>query len=208
LKLGNSSVFIAIAAVVVVAALASTFVVFPSGPGTIKGGQRVATVTSLNGLQLTLQISAFRISSGGSITINVTETNTNAKPLNQSAAHDWPLQGLRINTCYTSVYPFGVAVYQGHYTDKNVSSAKPLQLFPFVPCPLLFRYISGYYFEPSSDMAVILPGTGSSLQMTKGLAASGNYTVGNDSTPFPPGQYTVAAGDEWGAYTLVYFTVV
>jgi len=174
---------------------------------TTENGQTSATVRSVDGLALTLEISSANIALGNSVKINVTESNTNAKPLNESAGRSWALQGLRMDTCYSSVYPFGVAVYQGHYSTQDVSSAVPMHLFPFVPCPLFLRYISGYYFSGSSDMAIVLPGNSPRVPMTSGIAAAGNYTSGNNLERFGPGQYTVAAGDEWGAVVLLYFTV-
>jgi hypothetical protein len=203
----NPVLFVAMAAVVV-AALGTTLYILPAGSVTTNNGPAIsASGTALNGLRFTLSIGSASIHSGGSVTINVTETNTNAKPLNISAAQNWPLQGLRMSTCYASVYPFGVAVYRGHYTSENVSAARPLNLYPIQPCPLLLRYINGYYFSPESDLARVLPGTGPAMPMDAGLVASGNYTSGSLRTPFGPGQYTVAAGDEWGSVLLLNFIV-
>ncbi len=179
----------------------------PSGSTTTISGQKSASVASVDGLSLNLQISTTRINLGGSITINVTETNTRGAPLNESAASSWALQGLRMNACYASVYPFGAVVYLGHYTNQNVSKAVPMRIFPLIPCPLLLRYISGYYFQANSNSAQVLPESAQGLPMTAGLVVSGNYTTGYNQTQFPKGQYTVAAGDEWGAVVLLYFIV-
>jgi hypothetical protein len=194
------------AAVVVAVALASTFAVFQAGSGALTGPTS-GYATSADGLKLTLQISGSRIQLGGSVTINVTETNTNAKALNESAASRWAVQGLRMSTCYASVYPFGVAVYEGHYSKNNLSSGTRLNLYPFEPCPMLVRYISGYYFSSRSDFAEVLPGTGAPIPMTSGLVASGNYVSGNSKTIFASGEYTVVAGDEWGSLVLLSFVV-
>lgn len=195
-------------AVGVVASLAISIALLPVVPGvtTTGPGPTSASTSSADGLRLTLRISGTQISTGGSITINVTETNTLATALNISAGKNWPATGLRMSPCYTSVYPFGVAVYQGHYTKVNISTAKPLNIYPLLLCPLLFRYISGYYFAPNSDSAMVLPGSTPSIHMTSGVAASGNYT-GSTKNGFNPGEYTVAAGDEWGALVLLYFAV-
>ena len=205
---GRTPFFFVIVAVGVVAALAISIALLPMMPGiTTTGiGPTSASVASADGLRLTLRISGTQIPTGGSVTINVTETNTRAATLNISAGKNWPVSGLRMSPCYTSVYPFGIAVYQGHYAKDNISAAKPLNIYPLLLCPLLFRYISGYYFAPSSDSAMILPGSGSPLRMTSGVAASGNYT-GTNQNGFNPGEYTVAAGDEWGALVLLYFAV-
>ena len=202
----NGWFFAGVAGVIVVVALATILAVYPAGT-TITGGQRSVSAASSDGLQLTLQISGSQIQQGGSVTINVTETNTNTKPLNMSASTAWPVEGLRMNACYSSVYPFGVAVYKGHYAQENLSSAARLNLYPLVPCPLYIRYISGYYFQPNSSQALVLPGSGAGMPMASGVVASGNYTQGQSRTNFAPGEYTVAAGDEWGILVFLYFVV-
>jgi hypothetical protein len=206
----RDSVLFAVTAAVIVAAFALSTGQPPAGSRTTTttSGQESAFVTSADGLRLTLQLSGTTIRAGGSVTINVTESNPLTAPANISATTDWPLQGLRMSACYASVYPFAVAVFQGHYASGNVSTAKPLNLFPFMPCPLLIRYISGYYFEPDSELAVVLPGSGSPISMAAGVAAAGNYTAGNALVRFVSGQYTVVAGDEWGAMVFLYFEVV
>ena len=204
----GTPVFVIVTAIVVVVALATTLSFAPGGTRTTTTvGPTSAYATSPDGLRLTLQISGSQIQQGGSVAINVTETNTNTKPLNQSAKTAWAIQGLRMNACYDSVYPFGVAVYKGHYTVDNLSFASRLNLYPFEPCPLLIRYISGYHFQPASDMALVLPGSGSSLPMAAGVIASGNFTSGDSRTNFMPGVYTVVAGDEWGSLVFLYFAI-
>ena len=202
----NGWFFAGVAGVIAVVALATILTVYPAGT-TITGGQRSVSATSSDGLQLTLQISGSVVQQGSSVAINVTEANINAKPLNVSASTAWPVQGLRMSACYSSIYPFGVAVYEGHYTQANLSSAARLNLYPLVPCPLFIRYISGYYFQPNSNEAVVLPGSGSATPMASGVVASGNYTQGESRTNFAPGEYTVAAGDEWGSLVFLYFVV-
>ena len=203
----NASVFIGVAVLVVVAALASAVSALPSGSVRTVQGQTSAFAVSPNGLRLDLQISSYAVTQGGSIVVNITESNTNTSPLNVSAAKSWAVEGLRMNACYSSVYPFGVAIYAGHLTAGSLSSAERINLFPLVPCPLFLRYISGYYFQPSSSSALVLPGSGNPLPMTAGVAASGNYTQGNSVMNFASGEYTVVAGDEWGSVVMLYFVV-
>ena len=207
--LAAPSTFIGVAAVVVIAVLASALGVFQTHSGVpVQSGPDSASVMSAVGLRLSLQVSTTRVQQGGSVRINVTETNTNPAPVNESAATKWAVTGLRMGACYASIYPFGVAVYAGHYTAQNISSAKALNLYPLVPCPLLIRYISGYYFEPSGNVAVFMPGIGPGVPMTSGVVAAGNYTSGSDVNSFASGSYTVVAGDEWGSLVFLYFAVV
>ncbi|HKT21703.1 MAG TPA: hypothetical protein VJR06_03640 [Nitrososphaerales archaeon] len=203
--LASRSLFVGAAVLIVVGVFVTAGMVPGStGPTT---GQNNVSVASVDGLSLALRISTTALGRGGSIVINVTETNANSSPLNESAASHWAIGGLRMNACYSSIYPFGAGVFDGHYAEQNISSAKPLNLYPLLPCPLLIRYISGYYFQPSSDLALVLPGSGSSTAMTSGLSSRGNFTSGTNVTYFAPGQYTVVAGDEWGSLAFLYFTV-
>ena len=208
-SVGTHALFIGVAALVAMAVLVSSLGVPFTGPGgPVPSGPTSASVMSVDGLRLSLQISTAKDSVGGSVLINVSETNTNPLPLNESAARDWAIAGLRMDICYASIYPFGVAVYPGHYTELNVSSAAHLNLYPVAACPLLIRYISGYYFQPSSNVAVVMPGTGPGVPMASGVAAVGNFTSGNNVSYFTRGSYTVVAGDEWGALAFLYFSVV
>lgn len=203
----STSVFLAVALLVIAAAVTAALSAGPAVSVTTTLGQTSAYATSADGLRLTLQMSGSGIGRGGSVTINVTETNTNAKALNESAGHDWAVNGLRMSFCYASVYPFGVAVYEGHQSPSSLSTAVRLNIYPLVACPLFIRYVSGYYFSPVGSSAVVLPGSGPPLPMTSGVVVSGNYTAGNSRTPLSPGEYTVVAGDEWGTVVLLYFTV-
>jgi hypothetical protein len=204
---GTRSLFVGLSAIVIAIILTTTGPFPPNSGGPYPSDQASTSVASIDGLQLSLEISASRLLSGGSIVVNVSETNTNATPLNQSAARSWAVSGLRTDGCYASIYPFGVAIYYGHYTAQNISSGSPLNLFPALPCPLFIRYVSGYYFQQHSDLAVVLPGNGPPVAMASGFAARGNYTHGTTLQHFSPGMYTVVAGDEWGSLAFLYFVV-
>ncbi len=100
-------------------------------------------------------------STGGSngnvtVSISVDEYNTLASANNVSKATEWGLQGLSLGSCGMQVYPFGVALYSGTYTAGNVSQASRSK-YPLVPCPLFIRLVTGYLFQPASDLAVVLP---------------------------------------------------
>jgi hypothetical protein len=165
-----------------------------------------ATSSEPNDLQLRLSTNATDIQYGGGVEISVSEYNTATTVENVSAANDWPATGLSDGACGHMAYPFGVAVFQGFYTSRNVSSGQPLQIYPIVPCPMLIRLVTGYLFSPLNDSAVILPGSpNATTLMAVNVTAIGTF---NDSlTPFSPGTYTVAAGDEWGGLTVLHFSV-
>ncbi len=167
-----------------------------------------ATAASSSGLRLDLAISQGDLAQGQALVISVDSYNPTNVPLNVSAARAWALQGLRADSCYSSVYPFGVALFQGIYGAANATQGTPLQIFPNVPCPLLIRLVTGYYFSPESSNATILPGTGSAISVSVKLTLTGTYPgQGTSPTSFPAGIYTVVAGDEWGTLVFLHFRV-
>jgi hypothetical protein len=163
---------------------------------------------SSSGLRLDLAISQSELAGGQALVISVDSFNPTNGPLNVTAGRAWALQGLRADSCYSSVYPFGVAVFQGVYTAGNASQGKPLLIFPNVPCPMLIRLVTGYYFSPDSSNATVLPGTGSSTSISIRLTVAGTYPgQGTTPQPFSSGTYTVVAGDEWGTLVFLHFQV-
>jgi len=168
------------------------------------------TDQSAGGLLLLLGLNNSRIASGAAVGINVSDYNPSPMELNLSKETAWTLDGLSTGGCPSLYFPFGIAVFQGRYTDANASQAAPLRIFPVIPCPMLVRYITGYLFQPVSDNATVLPGTGE-VPMANEVSLSGTYnTTGgqpNVPIPFTPGTYTVVAGDEWGNLAFAYFAV-
>jgi hypothetical protein len=172
-------------------------------------------VNAPQNLQLRLSVNAS--STGGShgnmtVSIMVDEYNTLATANNVSKSTQWGLDGLSLGACGTQIYPFGVALYSGTYTAANVSKAEPLQVHPVVPCPMLIRLITAYLFQPTSDLAVVLPSgpNATATPMSANVTATAVYAVGppsSSSSPLGPGTYTVAAGDEWGSVVVTHFTV-
>jgi len=169
--------------------------------------------SSPNGLQLQLRVNASSsaASHATSFQIRASEYNALGTANNVTAGNAWSINGLSLGACGTEAYPFGVALYRGSYTFNNASAATPLRIYPVVPCPMLIRYVSGYLFQPMSDLAVVLPSgpNGLTTPMSANLTASAEYSNGSSSssTPLAPGTYTVAAGDEWGSVVLIHFTI-
>jgi len=165
---------------------------------------------STEGLNVRIGLSGSRVASGTSLEVNVSDYNSSPDSLNLTRETSWALDGLSTGGCPSLYYPFGIAVYLGVYTAANASQAAPLRVFPEIPCPLLVRYITGYLFLPTSDHAIVLPGTGE-VPMATTLLVSGTYGVGGNQsrrpTPFAPGSYTIVAGDEWGNLEFAYFVV-
>jgi len=170
----------------------------------------VVTAQSAGGVDVKLGLSSHRVASGTTLNVSVSDFNSSPSVLNLSSEDAWALNGLSTGGCPSLYYPFGIAVYQGVYTEANASHAVPLRIFPETPCPLLVRYITGYLFSPGSDGAVVLPGTGE-VPMATTVYLRGTYVVGGNQSrvpiPFALGTYTVVAGDEWGHLGFAYFDV-
>jgi hypothetical protein len=219
----NPRVVVALSTVVVVL-VAAAFLVNMQQGATSSTDSRSSTTVGTGGsyvnaahnLQLRLVVNASSAESpAGGVTISVTasEYNTLAAANNVSMDSQWKLDGLSLGACGTEVYPFGVALYRGAYAAENVSGAQPIQIYPAVPCPLMIRYVTGYLFQPTSDLAVVLPGSpdATAVPMSANVTATTEYDFGAassaSSTLLGPGTYTAAAGDEWGSVVLVHFTI-
>ncbi len=132
------------------------------------------TYQSAGGLLLLLGVNSSTVASGAVVGISVSDFNPSPKELNLSRETAWALGGLSTGGCPSLYYPFGIAVFQGRYIGANVSQAVSLRIFPVVPCPLLVRYITGYAFQPMSDNATVLPGTGE-VPVAAMISVSGTY---------------------------------
>jgi|GEM_PF-625201 len=165
---------------------------------------------SLQGLVVRLGLNVTRMTSGATLEVTVSDYNPSSVALNFSKGSGWAVDGLATGWCPSLNLPVGIAVFQGRYTSANVSQATPLRIFPKVICPMVIRYITGYLFQPMSDNATVLPGSGETPMMAE-VAVSGTYgTTGSgldQLTPFSHGTYTVVAGDEWGNLAFAYFVV-
>lgn len=168
-----------------------------------------AVADSLYGLQLRVSMNATEISQGQALGIEVSEFNTLDAVNNVTKSSQWQVQAA-LGSC-PNVYdqPFGVAVYQGYYDAGNVSQGTQLRIFPISACPMYIRLVTGYVFQPESDYASVLPGSGGSpAPLTGNVTVSETFSGADQSQPLPPGVYTVVGADEWGALAFLYFRVL
>ncbi len=197
-------------ALVVVALLIWTLA---PGPSATTTSTVSSTTASKGGLELRLSANASSVGPGAfAFQITATEHNTLASVNNVTAAREWRVAGLSLGACGTEAYPFGVALYRGYQTADGIASAQRIIIYPVVACPLMIRLVTGYLFQPTSHMAVILPSgpNATATPMTASVTAKSEYAAGHipsTSAPLGPGTYTVAAGDEWGSLVLVHVTV-
>jgi hypothetical protein len=170
---------------------------------TQQGGQN-ASANSQYGLRLLVNMNATEIVPGQSVEVNLTEFNTLSNVNDVSKSGDWAVP-VALGPCENEFdQPFGIAVYSGHVDSQNVSQAQSIDIFPMVACPMYIRAISGYEFQPQSNLATVLPGSGTS-PLVGSVVVSMNYSP--QAGPLPRGTYTVVAADEWGALAFLYFQV-
>ncbi|HUI91067.1 MAG TPA: carboxypeptidase-like regulatory domain-containing protein [Chitinivibrionales bacterium] len=178
---------------------------------TFRFNQTSATASSGNGLSLTLTIGSVAYHSGDSISITIDEKNTLATENKANIANAWPIQGLTLQPCVFNE-PFGIAILQGYYDAKSVSSGIPLILFPpgIYNCPA-DPVITNYDFQPSSDLnyGIKLAGfwTGN-LTLINSFPCANPVECNSTFNNFTPGIYTIVGGDEWGALVILHFTVL
>jgi hypothetical protein len=196
----------AIAVVVVVLGVSVLVAIGTNGSSETSSLPRQTATTGADGLRLTLSLNTTDLTQGESIGIDVTLSNTLASTYNVSVSSLWPFQA-QTQACGNQIYPFGVAVFRGRYSAGNVSEGTPLNIFAPIACPQSVRFISGYFFQPNSDSAMVLPGTGQSIPMSANVTVGRTYTSESQSQGLTPGVYTVAAADEWGLAVFLYVEV-
>lgn len=160
------------------------------------------------------------------IEANISEFNTLTTYNFVSAVQSWPNANLSLGPCGTFEFPFGILLYQGHYTDQNISSGTPLTIYTpnanttSAPrpedCPAKPEVFS-YDFAPQSNNAVVnltwaADTTATMYSMSDSVSVVGYWSgsTGSSAVEFhslSPGVYTVLAGDEWGNMVLEYITI-
>jgi hypothetical protein len=121
-------------------------------------------------------------------------------------ASSWPIQGLGLYPCIINE-PFGIAIMQGYYDAKSVSSATSLLLWAPGPwnCPNENFVADDYDFQPLGDLSYESKLAGF---WTNNPDTMGNLIISGTFHNFIPGVYTVVGGDEWGAMVILHFTVL
>jgi hypothetical protein len=172
------------------------------------------TSTTGAGLQLRVSLNGTTLHPGNTVTIAVAEYNAATTVTNVSRASSWPIGTLALGPCGTSGFPIGIAVFQGHYTSANASSAAPLRIFkPTAPCPAAVASPAWFAFQSQSSLATTAVNS-APMMIQATLIVNGTWRggdiAGNGATlsSFSPGVYTVAGGDEWGGLVLQYFSIL
>ena len=112
------------------------------------------------GLQLRLSLNSTALQSGQGVGVNITESNILNLTNNVTASHAWKVSGLALGPCGTGNDPMGVGIFQGYYTESNISSASPLSIYQpgEYACPMFLANIAAYTFQSLSNSAVVSGG--------------------------------------------------
>jgi len=180
-------------------------------PAQKEAGPLSATGSGSSGLVLNLSINDSSIAQGHSVGVHISETNSLSTMNNVTAAQNWGTT-FTLGRCSAN-YPFGIALFKGHYTLQNftqgerVSLQGPVQNYLCVRPPFSTSY---YHFLPKTDTAVVQVGMGNqtvTLPMGTSIPITGYWTAEGSFTPLQHGTYTLVAGDEWGALAMLHFSV-
>lgn len=193
-----------------------------------------ATASSLDGIQLTVSSNASELAVGQSLSVKLSITNTLSMVNTVKPANEWLMHGVPVALwppCYFGL-PAQVAVLQGSYDAQDIHAVTDVS-FNYMCMEAVG--IDHIVFQPNSDQ-VNLTGLYSvnqenqtlgpfhlSLSFTTGgywnlqtLSGELNipilgqgYPSDNPAyTPFTPGEYTIAAADEWGQLSILHLNVV
>lgn len=178
---------------------------------TIPTNESTQTPDSFAGLKLDLSTDSQIIQSGQSLGIDISVNNTLPAQVKVSNVNAWAYSDLNLDPCIPR--PFGIAVFDGYYTEQNMTEGKPLLLFnPVELCPSV-NATQSYVFEPLSTHATVSTCTNSSLlscsysqDMKDHVSISGYWNQGQ-LYPFKSGIYTLVGGDTWGHVLMQHFAV-
>lgn len=199
---------------------------FFSGFGTAATviNQTSAFSTIAQGLRLSVTTNSGTLSSNQPLNVTLDDYNTASSAVTLQSPSSWPLSSLlTTQACPSQPAPLNSEVFSGYYSSNNISSATPLQTgLPLPPLSCPNRSFNDFVFQPLSDIVTAAKSsvstTGVTYRMTISVEYFGYYVSTGVQTPangtipyslvqFPTGRYTLAAGDEFGNFALLYFTV-
>jgi hypothetical protein len=189
--------------------------------------QSAETTNSTLGLELIASLNSTNIQSGQAINVNVSVANIRPEDNNVSGSWDWVLPSLQNWSAsgFQCLRWWNFAIFKGYYIGANISQAQvPLPLFQpgyYLNCSAIgSQNFTLLTFKPSSsNVSVIGVGMTSysyTFEMCANENVNGYYSVNQSylilnklvpPLPFPPGIYTLVAGNEWGQLVVLHFTV-
>jgi hypothetical protein len=167
------------------------------------------------GIALQLSLNSTTVKS---LMIRIEEYNLQDHLNNIPAKNMWADQNLGqgFGPCDFENSPMRLSVFAGHYLQRNLSVATPLQVVnPTLP-PLCSEglTINSFAFQPTSDYTSVSFCSGNpcvnghvdeNLQIS--LEVNGTWSTSGAYEPLNSGTYTIAADDEWGNLVFCYILV-
>ena len=231
--IGSTATPFAVVLLIVVGGIGLASTMQPGPRSGTEPGSTSATVTSTNGLRLTVSSNASELAVGQYLNVSLSIVNTLANVNTVKPSNDWLMHGVPVALwppCYFGL-PAQVAVLQGNYSAQTIQAATNV----------VFNYncmegvtVDHVIFQPNSDQ-VNLTGlydvtqtnqTLGPFHMSLSFTTGGDWNLQNLSSelnipilgeqypprqpayiPFSPGEYTVAVADEWGQVALLHFLV-
>jgi len=178
------------------------------------------------GLRLELRVNSTSIKPGSGIAIGMSENNLRSSPNNVSTSANWRFWW-NPGPCPNLDSPMSFAILRGYYANDNVSTGKPLELYPSISGPNYgcgpgLARITSFIFDPSSNNAAVWgscsPNPCFKSQVSFLDEFNGSWTVEapphptysgalETFSPFSEGTYTVVGSDEWSNLVVLHFTV-
>ncbi|MDE1830328.1 MAG: hypothetical protein KGI25_08395 [Thaumarchaeota archaeon] len=169
------------------------------------------SIRDISFIKLLLTTNSTIIRQGQTIGLDISLNNTASNKLVLNSDNNWGLPDLSFDPCIPR--PYGIAVFNGYYTEQNMTDGGPLLIFnPDASCPAI-NSTKSYVFEPESTNATVstcsdsnLPYCTYSQDMQDKIVISGTWDEGN-LQPLKAGVYTLVGGDEWGHLVIQHFVV-
>jgi hypothetical protein len=192
-----------------------------TGPLQIPVSSASASNSSID-LRLDLNLVGFP---NGTLRISADEYNTQNTIVNISAAADWPYSQTTLQSyngsCSNAILPLGIAVFQGYFVSSDLPSAQAATIYDGssagTSCTTSGNSTATtptqFVFYSLGDSAAVYTSKGfmGNYNVQLSVWTSGSWTSSASTmtfNPFPNGNYTVMAGDEWGQLVLLHFGVV
>ena len=191
----------------------------------VSGGMVSNSSTDI-GLKLSASVNEITLQSGHEA-LNVTffVQNTLASINNVSKSSNWaiPALGNWSDTLFQCIGWGNLVIFRGFFTLTNISGAQDnalslIQPGVFYNCS--YYDFALYSFQPQSSQAKAYGAdpmySYGTTHLTRSDQVTGYYEANQSYVklnrfvpplPFPPGTYTIAAGDEWGQVALLHFAV-
>lgn len=221
----SNTKFIVAGVIAIVVILVGVEVYATSGISSGSTSQTITNTTATEvtnstlGIEFSLSINSTSIVSGQAINVSYSITNTKNTSNNVSGESRWALPSL-FSFAY-SLFPCPrwdtFVVYSGYYSTSNVSGVTPIRLYPsfegYPSCPNW--NFSNFLFQPQSSVVSLSNPFPGSFNTDENYSLTGYYisqssvrtALNPPPNPFPPGHYTIVAGDEWGQMAILHFDV-